>query len=216
MPQRSSALRRKVLNARARRLRSRRYGKLMRGLRSVPRPNTYAFKRQIFYENLFIVNTGTPLGYAFQQKFDQLPGYTDFTNLYDQYCIKKIVVKIIPKVTQHNLATTTTGNSDLPQVHSVVDYDDATTPTSVSQLVEYQSHRMTRGNQIHTRVIVPKVELSTSGTGNAPKSYQWLDCDDSSVNHRGIKVWFNAPQSAGMSVYYDMLVKVYFSMRNVL
>lgn len=213
---RSSALRRKVLNARARRLRSRRYGRLMRGLRVAPRPNTYSFKRQIFYENLFIIPTGAPLGYAFQQQFGQLPGFTDFTNLYDQYLIKKIVVKIIPKISQHNLASTTTGNSDLPQVHSVVDYDDATTPTSLNTLIEYQSHKMTRGNQIHTRVIVPKVELNADSAVSAPKAYQWLDCDSTAINHRGIKVWFNAPNSANTSVYYDMLVKVYFSMRNVL
>lgn len=209
-------MRRKVLNARGRRLRRRRYGTMLKAIRRIPRPNTYSFKRSIFYENLFIVSTGTPLGYAFQQKLDQLPGYTDFTNLYDQYMIKKIVIKLIPKITQHNLATTTTGNSDLPQVHSVVDYDDATTPTSVNQLVEYQSHKMTRGNQVHTRVIVPKVELNADSAVSAPKAYQWLDCDSASINHRGIKVWFNAPQSAGVSVYYDMLVKVYFSCRNVL
>lgn len=209
---------------RGRALQRRRRQRIQRALRRVTkyvggrkfRPNTYDFKRTIFYENLFIVNSGTPLGYAFEQKFSQLPGVTDFTNLYDSYMIKKIVVKLIPKITQHNLSTTTIGNADLPQVHSAIDYDDATTPTSVNQLVEYQSHKMTRGNQVHTRVLVPKVELSTSSTGNAPKAFQWLDCDDTTVNHRGIKVWFNAPQSTGCTVYYDMLVKVYFSCKNVL
>lgn len=198
----------------------RRYGArpAMRGaLRSMTsRPNVYSFKRKIFYENLFIVNSGTPTGYAFEQKLNQLPNYTDFTNLYDQYLIKKIVVKMIPKISQHNLATTTIGNADLPQLHSVVDYDDATTPTSVSQLVEYQSHKMTRGNQIHTRVLVPKIELTSDGTANAPKSYQWLDCDSPAVNHRGLKFWFNAPQSTGCTIYYDMLVTVYLSCKNVL
>lgn len=198
----------------------RRYGArpAMRGaLRSMlTPPSTYDFKRKIFYENLIIVNSGTPIGYAFQQTLSQLPNFTDFTNLYDQYMIKKVVVKMIPKISQHNLTTTTIGNADLPQVHSVVDYDDGTTPTSVSQLVEYQSHKMTRGNKIHVRSFVPKIELTTDGTANAPKSYQWIDCDSATVNHRGLKWWFNAPQSAGCTVYYDMLVSVYFSCKNVL
>lgn len=208
-----------------RRIRRRRYGgiaargrmNLFSGAKRsmLSRPNVYDFKRKIFYENLFIVNSATPLGYAFEQKFSQLPNVTDFTNLYDSYMIKKIVVKMIPKISQHNLATTTIGNADLPQLHSVVDYDDATTPTSVSQLVEYQSHKMTRGNQIHTRVLVPKVELTTDAA-NAPKAFQWIDCDSTTVNHRGLKFWFNAPQSANMSIYYDMLVTVYFSCKNVL
>lgn len=180
------------------------------------KPTVYDFKRQLFYENLFIVSTGVPVGYAFEQKLSQLTNSSEFTNLFDQYMIKKIVVKLIPKITQHNLATTTTGNSDLPQVHSVIDYDDATTPTSLNQLVEYQSYKMTRGNQVHTRTFVPRVELSAGGADSAPKPYQWIDCDSSSVNHRGMKVWFNAPQSTGVSVYYDMLVKVYFSCKNVL
>lgn len=187
----------------------------MRSL-ALRRPNVYSFKRNIFYENLFVIPSATPSGYAFQQAFSQLPNYTDFTNLYDQYMIKKIVLKIIPKVTQHNLATTTVGNSDLPQVHSAIDYDDATTPTSVQQLCEYQSYRMTRGNAIHTRVLVPKVELTADSSVSAPKSWQWLDCDAPTLNHRGIKVWFSAPQSANTTVYYDMLVTVYFSCKNVL
>lgn len=209
--------RRRVLNARARRLRRRKYGRnVARSLRTPMRPNTYSFKRQIFYENLIVVNSGAASGYAFQQAFSQLPNYTDFTNLYDQYLIKKIVVKMIPKISQHNLTSTTTGNADLPQVHSVVDYDDNTTPTSVQQLCEYQSYKMTRGNQIHTRVFVPKIELNADSSVSAPKAYQWLDCDAPTLNHRGIKWWFSAPSSANTSVYYDMLVKVYFSCRNVL
>lgn len=196
----------------------RRRVRVARGLRRyrLRKPSTYDFKRSIFYENLIIVPSGTPQGYAFEQLFSQLPNVTDFTNLYDSYLIKKIVVKMIPKISQHNLATTTTGNSDLPQVHSAIDYDDAVTPTSVNQLVEYQSHKMTRGNQVHTRVLVPRVELTSNGTANAPKAFQWLDCDSTAVPHRGIKWWFNAPQSAGCTVYYDMLVKVYFSCKNVL
>lgn len=177
--------------------------------------NVHSFKRSIFYENLFVIPTGTPSGYAFEQKFSQLPNYTEFTAMFDQYMIKKIVLKLIPKINTHNLASTTTGNADLSQVHSAIDYDDATTPTSVQQLCEYQSYKMTRGSQIHTRVLVPKIELTTDGTANAPKAYQWLDCDSPSVNHRGIKVWFSAPSSATTTLYYDMLVQVYFSCKNV-
>lgn len=209
-------MRRKILNARAKRLRRRKYGRVMRGLRTAPRPNTYDFKRQIFYENLFIVPSAG-LGYSFQQSFSQLPGYTDFTNLYDQYMIKKIVVKLIPKISQNplNVGGITSGNADLAQVHSVIDYDDASTPASVQPLVEYQSYKMTRGSQIHTRVIVPKIELNADSSVAAPKAYQWLDCDASALNHRGIKVWFSGPSSSS-TLYYDMLVKVYFSCRNVL
>lgn len=182
------------------------------------RPTTYAFKRQMFYENLMIVPP-SGLGYTFSQPFSTISGSSDFTNLYDQYCIKKIVVKMIPKINSNVVSTggVTAGNADLCQVHSAIDYDDALAPTSVAPLVEYESYKMTRGSQIHTRVFTPRVELNVGSSDSAPKSYQWLDCDNTGIQHRGIKFWFSGPQSSvGTNLYFDMLVKVYFSCKNVL
>lgn len=178
-------------------------------------PNVYNFKRKFFLENWQTVTAGTPVGNGTDFFFSSLPNVTDFTNLYDMYMIKKIVVKLIPRITEATLNSgATTSNTNLPQVHSVIDYDDVTVPTSVNDLVQYQNHKMTRGHQIHTRTFVPKVEMTSNGA-NAPQAYRWLDCDAAVVPHRGIKWWFNAPNVAGTSVYYDLLVTYYFACKSV-
>lgn len=186
------------------------------------KPTTYSFKRKVYYENAFAVSAGgAQYAQAWQFQFGLLPNASDFTNLYDQYCIKKIVWKVIPKITQNEINSGSANNNDLPNIHSVLDYDDETAPTSIAQLCEYQNHKMTRGNMIHTRVIVPKVELATNTSGgvtsiNLPKSYQWIDCDVTNINHRGIKVVIPPPLTAGTQLTYDVQVTYYFSCKNVL
>lgn len=191
----------------------------MRGaMRSmVSRPNVYNFKRTQYYTSAFTVTTATAYAQAWSFNLSLLPNATDFTNLYDQYMIKKVVFKIIPKHTQNEINSGLTSNDDLPQIHSALDYDDQTNPTSIQQLCEYQSHKMTRGNKVHTRVIVPKIELGSTGVAaNIPKAFQWIDCDSPTVDHRGIKVFIPQTVTAGTQLFYDVMVTYYFSMKNVL
>lgn len=199
----------------------RRYGArpAMRGaLRSmITRPNTYDFKRKVFYENAITVSAaGANYANAWSFQFGLLPNVTDFTNLYDQYLIKKIVFKIIPKFTQA-LMNVGTVSDDLPQIHTAIDYDDSTNPASISAMCEYQSHKMTRGNKMHVRTLVPKVELDVASAAgaSAPKAFQWLDCDVTNTDHRGIKVYIPKPITAGTQLMYDVQVSYYFSCKNV-
>lgn len=192
-----------------------------KAVRRMPRgqPNVYNFKRTQFYQNSFsITAAGADYSQAWDFRFGLLPNSTDFTNLYDMYMIKKVVMKIIPKFTQENLISGAS-NADLPQIHSAIDYDDSVNPASIQTLCEYQSHRMTRGTQIHTRVLVPKVELSAEGAVGAatiaPKAYQWLDSDNTTAVHRGVKVYIPKPLTASTSLTYDVQIVYYFSCKNV-
>lgn len=187
-----------------------------KAVRRQPRgqPNVYSFKRTIFNKDNIVVS-GTDFAAAWSWDMNALPNVTDFSNLYDMYMIKKIVVKIIPKYTEAILNSGASTNANCQQIHSVIDYDDGTNPTSINDMVQYQSHRLTRGNQVHTRVFVPKVELTTSAA-NAPKSYQWIDFDSLTATHRGMKVYIPAPTTASTQVSYDVQTIYYFSCKNVL
>lgn len=229
MPRRTALIVRRNLKTGAirvvgrRRYGAARYGRgARRGLLSRGVPSVYNFKRKVYYENNFTVTAG---GTAYLQAWDfqlgLLPNASDFTNLYDQYCIKKVVWKCIPKITQNEINSGLTSNNDLPSIHSAIDYDDGTNPTNINQLCEYQSHKMTRGNAMHTRVFVPKVELNVTSSGavssaNAPKSYQWLDCDAINIPHRGLKVVVPPPATTGTTLTYDVMVTYYFACKSVL
>jgi len=189
--------------------------------RRIPRgparaPNVYHFKRKVFLQDYAVVSTTQILG-AIQFALVDLPGSTDFTNLYDMYRFNKVVWKLIPKVSEALLnAGGTLSNANLQQIHSVIDYDDNTAPTSINQLVQYQSHKLTRGHQMHTRVVVPKCQMTVSGASAAPKAKQWLDCDQNSLAHRGLKFIIPAPATPGTTVYYDLEMTYYMSFKNVI
>lgn len=199
---RARMLRRKLL--------SRRYYK-KRPLES----RVYSFKRKVFLQDYAVVST-TQAAVAQQFALADLPGFTDFTNLYDMYKITKVIFKLIPKFTNVALAAGSPNNSNLQQIHSVIDYDDATAPSTIGQLCQYQSHRMTRGTQIHSRTFVPKVQTTVSALSAAPKANQWIDCDQTTINHRGVKFIIPAAGTAGTTVYYDAEITMYLAMKNVL
>lgn len=181
------------------------------------KPNVYHFKRKVFLQDYAIVG-GTQFAGAIQFALVDLPGYTDFTNLYDMYRFNKVVFKLIPKITEAALlgGSATLANANLQQIHSAIDYDDNSAPTNINQLVQYQTHKMTRGNQIHTRILVPKCQTTVSGASAAPKAKQWLDCDQTSLSHRGIKFIIPSPSQPSTTVYYDLEMTYYMSFKAVL
>lgn len=183
---------------------------------AIRRPITpvHSFKRTWYSENYFSTGTtgSTLAGLSFN--LNQMPNATEFSNLYDAYRINRIVVKIIPKITEVGGILGSASNSMNVSLHSAVDYDDSHAPTGISDLVQYSTYKMTRGNQIHTRVFTPRVELSANATSNAaPKAYQWLDTADLSLAHLGMKLYIPFI-SASTVIYYDYSVTMYFSCKN--
>lgn len=219
MPLRRKYAPRRKLIRRLQRRRIAKYAGLYRGGRRAGPLPVYHFKRTQFYQNALSVSAaGTDYAQAWTFALNLLPNATDFTNLYDMYMIKKVVWKLIPKITQDTLVAGT-ANQDLPQVHTAIDYDDTVPPASIQTLCEYQSHRMTRGNQVHTRVFVPKIEMGAEGAAGsaliAPKAFQWIDSDNASAVHKGLKVYIPKPLTALTQINYDVQVVYYFSCKDV-
>lgn len=191
-----------------------------RPMRSFPlrKPNVYHFKRKLFLQDGISIPSTAPWSYAYQFRLMDLPNYTEYTALYDQYRINKIVLKLIPKYTESTVqAGATTNNAIMQQVHSAIDYDDLSYPTGISQLCEFQTHKMTRGNQVHTRVLVPQCQINVGNLGAAaPKAKQWLDCDQPGLSHRGVKVFIPNPTPANTTVYYDVEMTYYVSFKAVI
>jgi hypothetical protein len=100
---------------------------------------------------------------------------------------------------------------------TVVDYDDATVPTSLDTLLQYQNIKRTRMNQTHSRYFKPMVPMGIGTLGgiqalNAKRNV-WLDCSNAAVDHYGLKLWFDTRGTA--PVTYDVQVKYYLTFKNV-
>lgn len=187
-----------------------------RGVIGPPRPS-YNFKRTWYNENYFSTGSaGVPTLAGLSFNLSSMPNASEFSNLFDSYRINKIVVKIIPKITETSTVLASTGNSALPQIHSALDFNDSIAPTSLAQLTQYSTHKMTRGNMVHTRVFTPCVELSANATANtAPKSYQWLDTSHLDIAHLGMKLYIPTLGTQTV-IYYDYSVTMYFSCKNTI
>lgn len=192
----------------------RKYRGVRRGLIRRPRTPAHHFKRTWFSENYFSTGAVGPTLAGLNFQLGQLPNVSEFTNLYDMYRINKVVVKVIPKISEVGMVLGATNNSAGVQLHSALDFDDSAAPTTVSQLTQYANHKMTRGNQIHTRVFTPKCNLSAGGVQVASKAYQWLDVTDTTVPHFGMKLIIPTISSSTI-IYYDYSVTMYFSCKNV-
>lgn len=216
-PRYTVAIARRKLAQRRRRLgRPRLYGS------GRTRYNVYHFKRSVYYQNVISVDNLTNYVTAWGFTLAQLPGYSNFTELYDEYRINKVVMKIIPKFNEVVIPTDSSSGEVkvLSQVHTAIDYDDSLSlpqASALDDICQYQNHKMTMGNRMHTRVLVPRVELAADSSYSAPKARQWLDCDNATALHNGIKVCIPKLQSANTSleINYDVQITTYLSFRNV-
>lgn len=145
-----------------------------------------------------------------------LPSYTEFTQLYDQYCIKGVKFTLMPRFNSSSPST----NPVVPQTWTILDYDNGGADiTSQNQMLQYQNLKMVPGTNYHKRYIVPAVDSEIYNgllvSASAPKKKQWLDCNNASVDHFGVRVMIPAVPVASESVYWDLKVKFYLAMKNV-
>jgi len=135
---------------------------------------------------------------------DSLPNYTDFTNLYDEYRIKAVKVYFVPKQNS-NTQGASAAYSEVPTLVSAIDYDDATAPTTVAKMMEYDTTRIHGcADKSYTRIFKPNVSLAAySGafTSYAQREDQWLDSDSAGVKHYGLKYALLNAYAGGNNVW---------------
>lgn len=174
---------------------------------------THYFKRKCFIANLSPSTLGdNPYSASFN--LGQLNGVSDFTNLFDQYTIKAVKLHFIPFYTSSEPA----GSSSvaIPNIHYVVDYDDAVNFSNLGEALEYGNVKIRPMNKAFSVYFKPKVltEIYRSGisTAYAPKSNVKLDMADTGVPHYGFKAIMN--QVASSTWQMRLYATIYFSCHN--
>lgn len=131
-------------------------------------------------------SAGTGSGFAYTFALSNLINYTDFTALFDTYCIDRVDIVLVP-------------GSAAIQVYGAPDFDDAVAPVGVSDLLERQNV-MVRGVstgsiQQFRASVVPRVHgnVGADASVSMMPPGQRLDCAAPSVLHYGYKFWIIAP-----------------------
>lgn len=173
------------------------------------RLNVHHFKRTFIGSDTLTISNAGGVTKGLYFAFQSLPNYTELTSLFDQYRINKIVLKYVPNFTGTDLNPSTSVVT-LPNLHSVIDYDDANAPANLNELVQYSTYRMTRGNRVHIRKWTPAVSMDIGGVqSSGVKFKQWIDLADTNVPHYGIKLYLDQG-SANVGTFIPYWT-VYFS-----
>jgi len=169
-------------------------GDMLKVPRGFQQPNLsnqkYRFQRWVSSSDISqVAAADTFMTYQFQ--INDVSNTTDFSALFDQYRFVAVKAEFRPRFDIGALGSVAANK--LPRLYSVLDYDDNTAPTLISQLREYQSCKMTRFDADHVRMLRPRMALGSqnqAGTfvarSNVPA--QWIDLADLTVVHFGIKV----------------------------
>jgi len=189
--------------------------------RSLGNPNqkVYYFKRFTTLGTIVVTTASSNAYGASVFSLDQLPGYTEFTNLFDFYKIKAIKLSFIPtsNVTMQtgNSSTTVANTIYNNRIFTVIDYNDAGIPSSVNELREYSNCKWSPNNKIHKRYIVPNpladaTDDSTISLQNKP----WVPSTNYAMDYYAIK-WAIENNSAGVGIeLYKMEAKFYIACKS--
>ena len=125
-----------------------------------------------------------------------MPNYTEFTNLFDQYCIKKVDVMVLATYCFAPMNNVTT--QFLPWIIHAADYDNVTS-TGATSLMQYNGAKYTQllgqTNSVNSQVlrsIKPQAALSvarvTGSVGQSPTDDLWISTDNPNIQHFGVKM----------------------------
>lgn len=134
-----------------------------------------------------------------------------YTNLFDEYRIAKVVLKVIPRVTSY----TDVAPSNTTTIRSIIDYTNNPGISTITQFNDYATYKETRNNRVHTRILRPRVAApifqgSALPFAYAPQRSGWLGTAYDSVPHYGVYVLF-----PGGPTVYDVKVTYYIAWRHV-
>lgn len=188
--------------------------RLARPVRSIGvRQPVHYFKRTAFYSTYVQGSTLSTNAYGLIGQLTQVPGYTEFTALYDQYRIMAMKIRLSPRANSAEAGT----NQGLIKMWTAIDYDDNTPITAISDMLQRPNVKQTKSSQEHVRYFKPRINVPTPGIVNTipgqSSTRGWLDCDNPSIPHYGLKVLVDQLPSGAQS--WDVSVTYYLAFKNV-
>lgn len=159
-----------------------------------------------------VINTSLTTLTAFNFSLNDLPNYTEFTDLYDMYKINAVKITFNPQMNMNNSLTPLNNAIASARFFSAIDYNDSAAPLSVNELREYRTVKYTTILKPHKRMIYKPKILDTSGYSISP----WMGTAYPTTNYFGLKVAVEPMESTTItSMRFSIECKYYLSFKNV-
>lgn len=153
-------------------------------------------------------DAGTPWFKAF--KLDQLPSYTEITNLFQQYRIKGLRFRLSPRFDSLDMSNTVTGavSLSLPKFYIANDRD-CTVDSSTENDMMQQRVRIFKGSRdIVIYSAFPRFKTTISGGFVAQN--KWVTSADPDIEHCSFAVGAYTPNNPNAeNIVYDVWVTAY-------
>lgn len=153
--------------------------------------DVHYFKRMVSTPGSFSGNVAyAPLLQAWSFNFNQLANAGEFTALFDQYKITHIQCKFFLKI---DPGAQSAAGASYPKLYWCADHDDDSAAPSLNAMRE---HSKTKVRVLHpNRPVVCNIKpailamtyKTATTTGYCPMWKKWVDCNDSTVPHYGLK-----------------------------
>lgn len=140
-------------------------------------------KRHSDYLTIPLINT-TPTYGALVFRLSNVPGNSEFINLYDQYKICGVKITFYPSQTGADTTQRTASAANpAARLLTAVDYNDSTVPLSLDDLRQYESCKVSSICEKHVRYISkPKFVNNSGQTVN-----DWISVSSATTIHYGLK-----------------------------
>lgn len=175
-----------------------RKAKLMRSL------ITNRFSTTRIKSDILTLPTGTSTVFGTPFMLNQLPNYTEYTALFDQYRIAAIKITFIPRSNSSEI-----GSTMLPILYYVSDATDATLPTSTAELYEYPRLKYKQLSKPYSLYFKPK--FADAAYQGAFSGYAvnkgWLSTASPAVQHFGLKGVVDVQTPTSMSLIYKFYLQ---------
>lgn len=167
--------------------------------------------------------------FAASFRLSDVPDYTEFTNLFDQFRLNKVVIRIIPMATSVSTGAAYASNVGQSCVlfHWALDQDDQTLPTNSESGVDTMRNRQgyrvrniySGGGRPITIVFRPhfaRTLYNTSTTSAYQPARGWLDNNSSGTPHYGLKCITEAVSGGSVQVlFFKIEAKYFFSFKGI-
>lgn len=184
--------------------------------RSLNQTSTYSIRRMLSPGAVQVTTTFADYLYSF--RLTDLPDNSEFTALYDQYRVDKMVVHIIPNCDIFNSAATP---QDTGTLLTAVDFDGGATGLTLNQFMSYESCEMTEHGKSKKITIKPRGELAAIDSGSSTVSAamapdnMWWDCSNTLLKFNGVRYATTANSAAASwAVWYTLWVEVFITFKN--
>jgi len=172
----------------------------------------YRFMQSSIQGGVLTSNTSVPVFYSKSWTSADIVQFSSFASIFDQYRIDKVEVWCTPfgAAVYPNYGANT-------RFYSVVDYDDANSPSTVAALQEYTNCVTTRCTEGHYIKFRPHIAVALYGgsfTQFGNKVSDWIDCGSTSVSHYGVKLGIE-PTTSANDLRIDMFTRITVSFRNI-